>query len=341
MPSREFISSLAAALLSAVVVTLLFTVLTLTEIEEPWNIVVVSQVLSLARITLVVVLAHALLLGLPLFLFLRSLSRVGIISCALGGFLVGTAPLAVLDLISMFGVQNASTDGKATVINGVPTLAGWIEYAQAVGFAGAFGLAGGLTFWLALRLSRQRIEAPNAMEAHPGKRRTGPWRIAIALLLTCALFGLPSVVRDSSCHNLFRDGRASIGPQVAGEIKLMADDWPMLTRLFVDFGEKQSLSFRSDEEIRRGTIMWRDLNLCSEAGVNIDAIDRPWLTQINSPLAYRGIQFSVYELKAGSDWNRLARDLLDKIEMTWPHKMTFRGPDGKEISVQEALKGRG
>ncbi len=69
-------------------------------------------------------------------------------------------------------------------------------------------------------------------------------------------------------------------------------------------------------------------------------LDQRWLTQINSSLADRGISFSVYALKPSTDWKPLARDLLNRIDMTWPQKVAFRGPDGKVTSVEEALKGR-
>jgi len=64
---------------------------------------------------------------------------------------------------------------------------------------------------------------------------------------------------------------------------------------------------------------------------------RPF-AQINSPLADRGINFRVYALKPSSDWKPLARDLLNKIDMTWPQKIAFRAPDGKVMSVEEALR---
>ena len=76
-------SALASALLAALVATLLFTIPTLAQIEEPWNIVVVSEALTFARLTFIVALAHALILGLPLFFFLHSIYRLGIASCVL------------------------------------------------------------------------------------------------------------------------------------------------------------------------------------------------------------------------------------------------------------------
>jgi hypothetical protein len=333
--------ALASALLAALVATLLLTIPTLAQIEEPWNIVVVSEALTFARLTFIVALAHALILGLPLFFFLRSRHRLGIASCVLAGFLVGAVPFGVLDLISMFGVQSASTGGTPTIINGVSTLAGWIEYAYAVSFTGLFGLAGGVTFWVVMRVFGQLAGEPNGTDAQPSKVRRGSWSIvSVAVVLTCAVFLLPSIVRDGSCHNLFRDGRTSIGPQIGADISLPAEDWPTLTQIFVDFGRTHSISFRRDEQIRRGTLMWRDLNLCSEAGVNIDAVEQPGLAQMKSRIADRGIDITVYELKPGSDWKPLARDLINRIDTTWPQKITFRGPDGRVISVEEALKGR-
>jgi hypothetical protein len=291
--------------------------------------------------TFIVSLAHALLLGLPLFLLVRSRRSVGVVICSLGGFVVGAVPFGVLDLISMSALQSASTLGKPTVVNGVPTVAGWIEYAYTVGSTGLIGLAAGVAFWAAMRLSGQLVGEPSGPGAQPSKLRRRAWSVASAAVAsTCAVFLLPSIVRDSSCHNLFRDGRTSIGPQISADVNLPTEEWTTLRQIFVGFGESNSLSFRGDEQIRDGALMWRDLNLCSEAGLNIDAVDRPWLAQINSPLADRGIQFSVYELKPGSDWKTLARDLINQIDTRWPRKTTFRGPDSKAISIEEALRGR-
>jgi hypothetical protein len=332
---------LASALLAAVIATLLFIIPTLVQIEVPWNIVVVSQVLTLTRTTFIVAAAHALVLGLPLFLLVHSMKRVGVATCALGGFLIGAVPSGVFILISMIGLHSASSGGKPTVINGVPTLAGWIEYAYAVGSAGWFGLTGGLTFWGAMRLSGQIAGKRNEPEAQSSELRASSWSVvSVAALLTCATLILPSAVMDNSCHNLLRDGRTSIGPQFSADLKLPAEDWPTLRQIFVDFAAAHSLCLRSDEHVQDRNIMWRDLNLCNEAGINIDALDQPWLTQINSSLADRGINFRVFALKPSSDWKPLARDLLNRIDMAWPQKTTFRGPDGKVLSAEEALKGR-
>ena len=340
MQYRKMFSLFASALLSAVGVTLLLAIQTSVQIEEPWNIVVVSETLSSVRMTFLIVLAHVVLLGLPVYLYFRSKMHEGVIAFGVGGFFVGALPFGLLALFSMALLNSASSGGEATVINGVPTLAGWIEYAQGIGWIGLLGLAGGLIFWLALRRTGQIKRRTNATDAKPVTASFGSIILgSVAILVSAAIISLPNVIRDNSCHNLFRDGRSSIDPLINAEIELSPVDWPKLRKLFVDFGAAHSLAFRGDEQIREGNTLWRDLNLCDEKGVNIDALEQPWLTQINSPLAARGVVFSVYQVKTTSDWRPLTRDLLNQIDTQWPHRTTFRGPEGNVVSRQQALSG--
>jgi hypothetical protein len=218
---RRTIILWSATLLAAVTVALLVTALTAMEIEEPWNIVVVSQGLWLLRLAFIIALAHAIVLGLPLFLFLRSKSRIGIIACALGGFAVGASGPAVLGLLGMLGggSYNAWTGGRATIVNGVPTLAGWLEFALNVGFTGLIGLAGGLAFWLTMRLSGQIPVGPNAEDTPAGFTPAISRAIAAtAISSTCAVLLLPSIIKDNSCHNLFWDGPQSFQLQIYADI---------------------------------------------------------------------------------------------------------------------------
>lgn len=341
MRSQEWLPLTAATLLSAAVAMLVIVIPTVANVEEAWNIVAVSQFLVWARSTFFTSLAHALVLGLPLFLLLRSKNHLNFLASALAGFLIAAVPFGIKVLTFMFGVQNARSGGTPIVVEGVPTLAGWIEYGQAVGVSGLPGLAGGLTFWAVMWLTSQTAGTSTRTEAQRSMPRAGSWIIAsLAALSICTIIFLPSVVKDNSCHNLFRDGRRSIGPQIGADIKLNPEDWPALTQIFTAFGTKHSLSFRPDEKIQGGKIMWRSLSLCGETGVNIRAIDQPWLSRTNSPLTDRGTSFSIFELTAGSKWNALARELLGEIEARWSQKTTFRGPDGRVVSFEKAMEGR-
>ncbi len=327
MRSQQLMLLLAAAVFAAFAATLAFVIPFLVQVEEPINIVLVTEVLNLTMTTFTVAIAHAVLLGLPLFLLVRRMRpRVGIAVCALGGFVVVAMPFGVLALLSMFSVQTASSDGQPTVVNGVPTLAGWVQYIRTVGLAGLLGLVGGLTFWAAMRRSGSNTQSWSVISA--------------AAVLTCGVFILPVVVRDRSCHNLFRDGRTSVGPQVHANLKVPAEDWKRLEQTFADFGQAQALSIRRDEQIRDGRIMWRGVDLCNDTGVSVSVYDEPWLARMHSPRADEGMTLSIYSLKPGSDWKPLARHLLNEIETTWPQKTTFRGPSGQILSLEDAMNGR-
>jgi hypothetical protein len=340
---RRTIILWSATLLAAVVAALLVTALTAKEIEEPWNIVVVSQLFWLLSLTFIVALAHAIGLGLPLFLFLRSKSRIGIIACALGGFAVGALGPAVFELLGMLGggSYNAWTGGRATVVNGIPTLTGWLEFALNVGVTGLIGLAGGLAFWLTMRLPGQIPASPEAAE-RPDRISPAISRAiaATAISSTCAVLLLPSIIKDNSCHNLFRDGPQSSHLQIYADVALTHGDWPALTQIFTNFAIAHSLSLRSDQQIRRREILSRSLDLCNEAGVSINILDNLWLDRsLNAPARIKGIKFRVDEFKAGSDWNLLAHELVDKINATWPGEIVYRGRGGETLSETEAFKG--
>jgi hypothetical protein len=366
MQSRT-IALWSAALLAATGATLAVVIPVAATIEEPWNIAVVSQLLVLLRLTFIVALLHAVMLGLPLFLVLRARFSVGVVACALGGFGIGAIGIALLGLFGMFGngSYNASTGGVPTIVNGVPTLAGLLEYAVGVGEMGLIGLVGGLIFWLAMRLSGQLTSQPSAEEPYSEKLPGIPRIVAAsAIISTCAALILPSVVTDNSCHNPFRDGRTSLLPQIYVDVNLTAEDWPALAQIFTDFGAAHALSIRGDQEIRNGQLMWRSLDLCNEDGISIKIEDRLWLDHMPPPPPDRfkdvsdsvkkdlsdrikhandrlkGIKLEVYELRPGSGWSSLTHDLLEKIETRWPQKIAFEGGDGKAISEAEALKGR-
>ncbi|WP_314950251.1 hypothetical protein [Bradyrhizobium cosmicum] len=326
MRLRQHLHLFGAALLAAFGATAAFVIPFCMQIEEPINILVVTQVLNLTMTMFMVAIAHAVLLGLPLFLLVRRMrSHVGIAACALGGFAVAAIPFGVLALVSMLGVQNAWTDGKPTVVNGVPTLYFWIGYIRTIGLAGLLGLVGGLTFWAAMR---------------SGTSRRSWGVVSAAALLTCGVIILPIVVRDRSCHNLFRDGRTSVGPQVYANLKVPAEDWRKLEQTFADFGQTHALSIRGDEQLRNGRSTWRTLDLCNEAGISINVYDEPWLARAHSPRADEGMMLSIYSLKPDSDWKPLARHLLNEIETIWPEKTIFRGPSGQILSFEDAMKGR-
>jgi len=103
-------------------------------------------------ITFAIALAHAVLLGLPLFLILRSKGWINVMSCVVFGFAVGAVPAGVLTWPMQHPElhTNASVDGVPAIINGAITAAGWVSYVKPVIYCGLFGALGGVAFWVAL-----------------------------------------------------------------------------------------------------------------------------------------------------------------------------------------------
>ena len=99
-----------------------------------------------------VALGHVVIFGLPLLLIFRK--RVNVWSTVIVAFIVGVVPAAV-----MFwpgdsdGSFSASIGGVPTVIAGIPTVAGWLNYLGLLAFLGACGAVSGLAFWLVLKFT--------------------------------------------------------------------------------------------------------------------------------------------------------------------------------------------
>jgi len=104
--------------------------------------------IGLWPIACIVALAHAVVLGLPLYAALRWFGAIRWWVGPICGFVVGALPYAIF-----FGPWNEASsfsqvNDKILVENGTTTLAGWIAYAEFAAGLGALGAAGGLAAWL-------------------------------------------------------------------------------------------------------------------------------------------------------------------------------------------------
>lgn len=96
---------------------------------------------------------YVVVLGIPAFLLLRWGKAIYWWSATAVGFLLGCVPVAFSLWPADADLQTRAShwDGEKmvqTVVDGVPTLAGWVSYAKSVVLMGAFGAVGGLAFWL-------------------------------------------------------------------------------------------------------------------------------------------------------------------------------------------------
>jgi hypothetical protein len=97
--------------------------------------------------------AHLIILGLPLFWALKRWGRLNFLSVALAGFLVGSGPVTAFywPTRNSAGSSYSYTSGGKIVwteIDGVPTLAAWLDTLKGAAFYGGFGAVGALVFWV-------------------------------------------------------------------------------------------------------------------------------------------------------------------------------------------------
>lgn len=105
-------------------------------------------------ICLLVSAAYVVVLGIPAYLLLRWRNAVHWWSAIASGFVLGAIPVALIAWPLQHAGHNtsASVNGVPTLIDGVPTTAGWMQYLYGVSQFGALGALGAFAFWLVLRM---------------------------------------------------------------------------------------------------------------------------------------------------------------------------------------------
>lgn len=122
--------------------------------------------LRLALYVLLIAFAHVLLLGLPAVLLMARARAITWAATVLVGFLIGALPTALWSF-PLWRIERGLTASDwnghvmvQTIVNGVPTWAGWLQYLRLASLAGAFGAIGGIAYWWVRRrltpLSPQR-----------------------------------------------------------------------------------------------------------------------------------------------------------------------------------------
>ena len=132
-----------------------------TRCAEALLVAMLAPALVIALITLqlaavipiaMVSSAHAIVIGVPVYLFLRWRGWANAFTSVIGGALVGAVPVALLLFPggNRFAGSSASVGGVPTMVNGAATEAGWNGYFNTLLVFGAFGAASGFLFWLYL-----------------------------------------------------------------------------------------------------------------------------------------------------------------------------------------------
>ncbi len=221
-------------------------------------------------------------------------------------------------------------DGVATIVDGIPTLAGWLQYLEFVGLLGGLCAAGALVFWLIIKWSGI-FETIRLGSAAPAPKRI-PFVISVAaaaVIAPAAVAAILSITMDRTCHNMFGDGRTSVGSKMNIDLYIEREDWPKLTALFKQFSASHAMSFRDFSESRPGVVEVLALSACTEEGTVIETNEQRWASRHYGPIFPGwGVLIGVYYVGNGNSWQSVADDFLESLRSEWPGKVRFRDGGG-------------
>jgi hypothetical protein len=116
-------------------------------------------------ICLAISAAHVVVLGVPAYFLMRWRRMLRWWSMLLAGFLLGAIPVAAFSWPLRYARPGSfsSSDGVATMVDGVPTMAGWLEYLGGVSFFGACGLIAAIAFCAVRGMSPNNSSKPTPL----------------------------------------------------------------------------------------------------------------------------------------------------------------------------------
>lgn len=119
---------------------------------------------TFVAIALETAITLTVLIAAPVFLGLHRLGWIRAWVSPVAGFVVGALPIGIRSWpwhpVAGHVTVSVMRGGKMVpiLVNGVPTMAGWLDYAWTVLAYGALGAVGGLVFWLLWRKLQPMLE---------------------------------------------------------------------------------------------------------------------------------------------------------------------------------------
>ena len=155
-------TAVVVAILAATLVPVALFGLYWTFVEGESGVRLLPLALVVASL---ICLGHVLILGVPAAAWLLRRRRFTVPQMMALGAIVGSLPFAIwAQPYKYVGTLSSSySNGEWKLINGMPTAAGWIDYAQFVGVVAVLGACGGAAFCLAYR----SISANNSSKPTP------------------------------------------------------------------------------------------------------------------------------------------------------------------------------
>jgi hypothetical protein len=147
-----------------VLILLIFGIIILGSVTLGYPALTTSELLDLMNIGMVIVIVfglsafiaaalHVAFLGLPAFIIGEQIGRVRWWSSTIAGFFLGSLPTALLTLPR----QGSSSSVSGIPLEGVSTLASWLDFGGKSLIMGFFGAVGGFAFWRALQSQNRQI----------------------------------------------------------------------------------------------------------------------------------------------------------------------------------------
>jgi hypothetical protein len=286
--------------------------------------------LGLATLILGYGMTFALLIALPLYLALKWWNRVNVYTTTLGGTIAVAAPIAFMTWPLRYAGPGSfsSIDDVATLVDGVPTAAGWAFYGATIVRYGLLGAIGGVVFWAILKLSGEF-----ARHARPSRvRAVATTAVSVlGIVATAGVLAIPSYTRDRTCHGDY--SLPLIGPRI--DLKVEDSEWAAVSELLHRYADDNALSLRDLSEVRPSVrILY--LSLCdSETLVLIN--EQRWASQgYRNAIADRGIGITLYH-RSEVPWRSRAVDLIERLRARWPDSVTFTDGGGRHVPTPPEL----
>lgn len=256
-----------------------------------------------AIIVLAFALAHAVILGLPVWLLLKTYNLDSFLAAAIAGFFIGAIPIGLVGLALVTG-QYATGDFE------------WLEFLNGLVYFGIIGMSGGLSAWAVWTFSAPR-----------------PLRVTLPVFAAAGLIlAMPILEKDRSCHNPLRGGQATIAPELRGRLYIPPDDWPVLADIFRDFSQERGWRFRMSIETDHGRYL---LSVCKGEGTLIRALKNPFAPVHSS--THWIFFLTVFQPQGGESWQDPTRSMIALLERKWPGGVEFTDEKGRTVPAPDWL----
>lgn len=284
-------------------------------------------------VAFLVTAAHSVLLGLPLALILNKFNRITQGNSLIGGFVVGSIAFGIwawpLKYPELKTNAWRGAERTQTMIDGVPTLAGWMDYFLLAGLLGFFGLIGGSIFWAFL----SNFVEMGAFRKGGFSFRALEWRHRIAVIapfvIVATVIAIPMITKDRTCHNLFRDttffdGDRSISPKILYKVEIDGSEWQLIQALFAEFAASNGMSFRNDSIDHGPNHKGLYLSLCNEQGTNVSIARYKF---VDSDRPDMGLNVPIYSVSGNANWKSVSTKLDQMLRTAFPEKISVEARD--------------